>query len=149
VVQIKHVVDTSIFIQGFLMETQTLRVMTLFNLALDQNVMQIHIPEFCLSECANIIWKRIIFQQMPLVDGQKIVSQLKASPVIIEATIDLMPRALEIGVQHRLAIYDSIYIALAEFLRCPLLTEDGKQADAAKAVGIQLKPITDFPEYTL
>jgi len=55
-----------------------------------------------------------------------------------------MPRALEIGLKHQLAIYDSIYIALAEKLNYPLITVDQKQAKASQAEGITLKNIADF-----
>lgn len=52
--------------------------------------------------------------------------------------------ALQIGLVHQLAIYDSIYIALAEQFNCPLITADVKQEAAAKAIGVTIKPITDF-----
>jgi predicted nucleic acid-binding protein len=47
-------------------------------------------------------------------------------------------------VQHNLAIYDSVYIALAERLGFPLITADAKQAAAAAGVGATLKPTADF-----
>ena len=60
----------------------------------------------------------------------------------------LLPRALEIALAARLAVYDCVHIALAENLRCSLITADTRQADAAQNLGINLKPITDFPEYS-
>jgi len=45
---------------------------------------------------------------------------------------------------HKLAIYDSIYIALSERLACQLVTVDQKQALVASSEGIMLKMITDF-----
>lgn len=58
---------------------------------------------------------------------------------------DLLSRALELGLKHQLAIYDSLYIALAESLDCPFITVDSRQEAAAKAEGIVIKPVTDFP----
>ena len=55
-------------------------------------------------------------------------------------------RALEIGLKHELAVYDSVYIALAEQLGHPLITDDSRQATAASAEGITLKAITDFKQ---
>jgi len=46
--------------------------------------------------------------------------------------------------KHQLAIYDSIYIALAEKLNYPLITVDQKQAKASQAEGVTLKNIADF-----
>jgi predicted nucleic acid-binding protein len=62
--------------------------------------------------------------------------------------MELLPRALEIGLNNQLAVYDSVHIALAEKLGLPLITVDAKQATAATASGVVLKPITDFPEFT-
>ncbi len=57
---------------------------------------------------------------------------------------DLLVRALQIGLEHKLAIYDSVYIALAEKHNLPLITADARQAAAAQQVGVTLKPVTDF-----
>ncbi|MBC8100435.1 MAG: type II toxin-antitoxin system VapC family toxin, partial [Armatimonadetes bacterium] len=40
--------------------------------------------------------------------------------------------------------YDSVYIALAKHLNCPLITLDQKQASAAAQEHVTLKPITEF-----
>ena len=57
---------------------------------------------------------------------------------------DLLVRGIQIGLKYQLAVYDSIYIALAEKLSLPLITVDVRQEAAAKDSGITLKPITDF-----
>jgi predicted nucleic acid-binding protein len=56
----------------------------------------------------------------------------------------LLTRGLQIGLAHQLALYDSVYLALAEKLRYPLITVDERQAKAAAALGLILKSITDF-----
>ena len=48
------------------------------------------------------------------------------------------------GLRYELAIYDSIYIAMAERLNCELITIDRRQANAARSMGVKLKPIGDF-----
>lgn len=59
-------------------------------------------------------------------------------------TRQLLPRALQIGLSSQLALYDSLYIAMALNLGCPLVTLDDRQAKGAIASGVSLKPITDF-----
>ena len=54
---------------------------------------------------------------------------------------------MNVGVESNLAIYDAVYVALAEHLDCPLITVDAKQADVALAVGITFKSLLDFPEF--
>ncbi len=59
-------------------------------------------------------------------------------------TRQLLPRALQIGLSSQLALCDSLYIAMALNLNCPLITLDDRQANAAIISGVTLKPITDF-----
>ena len=65
-------------------------------------------------------------------------------PMYIEPAPLLLQRALEIGLQHQLVVYDSAYIALAERLSYPFITVDARQEQAARALGVTLKPISDF-----
>ena len=105
---------------------------------------QLYIPEFCLLECTNIIWKHVRFDGVPQTDAEIIITDLLQLPFQIVPVHPLLPRALQIGLSHQLAIYDSLYIALALELDCPLITVDNRQAQAASASGVVLKPITDF-----
>jgi predicted nucleic acid-binding protein len=56
----------------------------------------------------------------------------------------LLPKALQIGLVNQLPIYDSLYIALALELNCPLITVDQRQANTAVVSGVTLKAIADF-----
>lgn len=51
---------------------------------------------------------------------------------------------LALGLKHNLARYDSLYIALALRSKQVFVTLDMKQATAAAAEGVSVKPITDF-----
>jgi predicted nucleic acid-binding protein len=52
--------------------------------------------------------------------------------------------ALAIGLKHNLAIYDSLYIALALRSRNAFVTLDARQGRAATAEGVTVIPITNF-----
>ena len=143
----EYIVDASVLIQGFMRDTDTLRVLTLLNHLFDPQPAVLHIPEFCLLECANILWKQAQFHNTPLANVQKSLDSLIATPVTIQPIIPLLPRALTIGVQHNLAVYDSLYLALGESLKHPLITVDLRQAAAASALGVALKSLSDFPEF--
>lgn len=73
-----------------------------------------------------------------------LVQALLNLDILVTPATGLMHRALEIGLKHQLAIYDSIYIALAENLSYPLITVDQRQSKAAQGEGITLKDIEDF-----
>jgi len=143
------VVDTSILIQGFVREADTARVRTLLQQTIiPEPTVAIYVPEFCVLECANILWKRVVLYKKPVVEAEQALGNLLAFPLLVRTSTEFLRRAFAIGIAHQLAIYDSIYLAFAERFACPLITVDERQARAAQAIGVTLKPITDFPEFT-
>lgn len=142
------VVDVSVLIQAYILEADTKRVYTLLAGLKNNPPDPLHIPEFAPLECANILWKHVRFSGMIEAQAEKSIDELLDLPLAIHISKHLLKRALKIGLAHQLAIYDSIYLALAENLNIPLITVDTKQAETAKKVGIQLKAITDFPEFS-
>ena len=72
------------------------------------------------------------------------LDELFALDFQITPTIELLPQALKIGLSCQLAIYDSLYIALAKNLNSTLITVDNRQSKGAIAQQVGLKPISDF-----
>jgi predicted nucleic acid-binding protein len=144
-----YIVDASVLIQGFIQDTDTIRVLSLLKSLFDVDPTTLIVPEFCLLECANILWKQVRFQGMLQTDVQRALVNLTSTPLTIQPVIPLLPRALAIGLQHQLAVYDSIYIAMSEALKHPLITVDVRQEKAAASVGVTLKAISNFPELKL
>ena len=143
----EFVVDTSALIQAYLKDSESLRAVSLLYTLFEDPPARLHVLEFGIVKCVNIMWKRVTFGGMALPDMQKALVSLEATPLSIHPLISLLPRALEIGVDYRLAIYDSLYLALAKKLRCPLITVDVRQSAAAAGSGLSLKSLMDFPEY--
>lgn len=138
-----YVVDASVAIKYFLTETYTPEVRVLVA-QMYQGEHQLHIPEFCLLECVNVLWTNVRFRGLPQTDAEQMIVEMLALPFQIVSVTSLLPRALLIGLMHQLAIYDSMYIALALDMNCPLITVDERQLNAATACGVVIKPITDF-----
>lgn len=137
-----YVIDASIVVQRLIRDTYTEHVKVLFRQLLTGN--RLIIPEFCLLECTNVIWKQVRFQGMPQDQADNLVHDLNALPLTIMPVTGLLARGLHIGLIHELAVYDSVYIALAERLRIPLITADERQEKAANAMGVTIKALTDF-----
>jgi predicted nucleic acid-binding protein len=137
-----YVVDASVVIQYAIAQTYTLEARGLIARMYQED--QLFIPEFCLLECVNVLWKEVRFRGLPQTQAEQIVDELLALSFRIMPTVNLLPRALQIGLSCQLAMYDSLYIALAISLDSPLVTVDDRQENAAIACGIILKPITDF-----
>lgn len=137
-----YVVDTSVVIQYAIAQTHTAEARVLVAQMYQGDTL--YIPEFCLLECTNVLWKEVRFHRLPQANAEQIVQELLRLPFEIESVGHLLPNALQIGLAHQLAIYDSLYIALAQYLALPLITVDERQSVAAKARGIAIKPISDF-----
>lgn len=103
-----------------------------------------YIPEFCLIECVNVLWKKVRFQGLLQTNAEQLIDDLLVLPFQIVPVNQLLLQALQIGLTRKLAVYDSLYIALALDLDCPLITVDDIQADAAAQNSVTLKLITDF-----
>jgi len=125
-------------------DVDSVHVKALFNRILEPEPVVLHVPEFCVIECTNILWKRVRFSGMTVSTAQRTISNLITAPVIVHGAIDYLSRALEIGLNHQLAIYDAMFIVLAEMLNFPLITADAQQVRVARTIGIALKSIADF-----
>jgi predicted nucleic acid-binding protein len=137
-----YVADVSVIVQHVVTDTYTANVDALFD-QLGETLVLV-VPEFALLECGNVLWKRVRFHRLPSDEAATLLSDLIALPFTIIPSATVLSRALQIGLAHSLAVYDSVYIALAEQLHFPLLTTDTRQQIAAEQTGVVIKPITDF-----
>jgi predicted nucleic acid-binding protein len=142
-----YVVDASVVIQRLITDVHTPAVKVLFNNLVDSKD-ELWVPEFCLLECANVLWKQVRFGGLPDDQALRLIRDLVVLPLHVTSVSDLFSNALRIGLEHELAMYDSVYIALAAHLGYPLITVDAKQKQAASASGVTITPITDFAENT-
>lgn len=138
----QYIVDASVVVQLLVEEDHSDSTTALFAGIESGNTLVV--PEFGLMECANVLWKHVRFHGLDSEDATRQIQILVALDVKVTPVTGLMPRALNIGLKHQLAVYDSIYIALAERLNCPLITVDQRQSKAAHFEGVTLKSITDF-----
>lgn len=134
-----YVVDASVIAVRFIIDTHTPHVRAMFN---SEN--QFGAPEFSLAEVANVIWKTARFHNLAPEIAAQHIRDLRAIPILRAPIEDSLELALTIGLKHSLAIYDSIYIALAVRGGHPLLTLDERQQRAGQAEGLTVPPITDF-----
>jgi predicted nucleic acid-binding protein len=137
-----YIVDASVVLEYLIAGSYTPNAQAFFNqvTAADHLV----VPEFCLLECTNVVWKQVRFSGLSRGDAQTLVRVLRMLKLRRAPMKHLLDRALEIGLDNTLAVYDSGYIALALHYAYPLITLDQRQSQAAATEGVVLKPITDF-----
>lgn len=142
----QYIVDTSVLIQAFIEDSESRRASTLIYRAGTEQI-TIHTFDFSLVESANMLWKRVGAGSASRDAVKQLLKIILEVPLTMHTVDDLLEPAIEIALDHRLAVYDAVPIALAVKLDTPFITVDQKQGKAAAAVGVMLKPITDFPEY--
>ncbi len=137
-----YVVDASVVIEYLVVGALTPNVNAFFNqvTATDRLV----VPEFCLLECTNVIWKQVRFNGLPRTDAENLLKVLRALKLQRTPMKHLLERTLAIALDNSRAAYDSGYIALSLYYGYPLITLDQPQIRAATIQGATLKPITDF-----
>jgi predicted nucleic acid-binding protein len=137
-----YVVDASVIIEYLIAGPYTTNARALFAQITAND--RLIVPEFCLLECTNVLWKHVRFQGMTVSQAEALLKHLRKLPLMRVPAKAALNSALRIGLTHQLAIYDSAYVALAKRSGYPLITIDQPQQRAATAESVTLKPITDF-----
>lgn len=101
----RYIVDTSVVVQNPITDIHTPTVELLFTQASD-GVIELWVPEFCLLECANVLWKAARFCGLPSEQAAQLLVDPVAFPLYITPVGELLPRALALSLAHDLAVYD-------------------------------------------
>lgn len=136
-----YVVDASVVIEYLINGRRTADVIRFFNRVTDTD--RIVIPEFCLLECTNVLWKQVRFQEMARSDAESLLRVLRMLKLRRAPMKRLLDHSLEIAIRNSLAVYDAGYIALALHYGYPLVTIDNLQSKATKVEGALLPPISE------
>jgi predicted nucleic acid-binding protein len=97
--------------------------------------------ELILAESYNAILTAIRDKRIIPANARsltKVLSLLAEANIRIHPQKDLLDRAFELGNAFGLTVYDGLYLALAEKLKGSIITLDGKQANIAKQLGIEV-----------
>jgi predicted nucleic acid-binding protein len=122
---LKCVVDASVNIKQFIPDPISSKVQQLFA-HLSQPETEFYIPDLFYVESANALWKYIRAGQYTEADAARDLASLKALPLQVFSTADLMEAAIIIAVTHKITVYDGVYVALSVSMDAPLLTLDQK-----------------------
>lgn len=94
---------------------------------------------FAVVEVANALWKKVVRNEMSIDIAKEIVEDLTIRRAIfLEPFENYVTEALRIGAQHRITVYDALFIAFALKRGLELVTADERQAEVAKALGVRV-----------
>ena len=114
-----YVVDASIAAKWFLDETHTTLALRLIN---ERD--RLHAPDFLLLEFDSIIWRRIVRNELAVVEGHRMRREIRTLPMEIHRFHSLLDLAYDTAVETRQSIYDCLYLALAISLHGRVVTAD-------------------------
>ena len=129
------VIDTSALIK-YLLKEKGWREVSEF-LRSSSNLVSL---EMALVEGANAIWKRYnLYRDISLETAQRILDYLHATKGIIlyENPLQYLPEGEKIALEHRVTVYDALYIAQA-LKYGSLATSDEKQGKVAEGLGVDV-----------
>ena len=124
----KLIVDASIAVKWLFTEPHSHESRRLLAPRID-----LHAPDFILTEVANVIWKKARRKDIPSPTPYiKELANLKDA-VALQPSTELVIKAAALAAQIDHPVYDCVYLACAEEGDAPLITADEKLAQRAKS----------------
>jgi len=118
-------VDTSVAVKWFFDEphsTQALRLRRMLQAGTHYALA----PDLIYPEFANVIWKRVLFENFDPDEGRVTIETFSALPFEIVSSLALLGAAYQLGLRYRQSIYDALFLALSLSMDAELVTADEK-----------------------
>jgi predicted nucleic acid-binding protein len=121
------VVDASVAVKWFLPEIYSQAASRLLN-----GEFELMAPDLIWSELGNVLWKRWRRREVTREVASEILSDFKRYPLGIVLSGPIAADTWRLATTSNRSFYDNVYLALAETLKCPLVTADSKFYNALK-----------------
>jgi predicted nucleic acid-binding protein len=135
----KLVVDSGVSVKWFIKEEYSTEARIILD-EYEKGQTEFLAPDLIYSEFGNIIWKKHIFQDLPLAEADSTLADFKQISFILIPTISLFDATFQIAVKYKRTFYDSLYLALSVEEDCRFVTDDEKFYNAVRR---------DFPKMIL
>lgn len=122
------VVDASVVIKWHVPEIHGPAALRL----LDDRAPELHVPDLVYPEVGNILWKKLRRDELDEGQARRVAHLVAIAPLEAHPAGPLMEAALEIAIVTGRTVYDSLYMALAARLQCPMVTADKKLFNATR-----------------
>lgn len=85
---------------------------------------EIVVPDLLFAELANVVWQYVTRASLPLPRGHEILDDAEALVTRSVPVTALWHRAVELAVERKHPVYDTLFVALAEAEGTRLVTRD-------------------------
>ena len=138
------VVDASLAVKWLVDEEDADKARALYRGWVDSGV-QIAAPYLMLAEVANAFHRKVVDGEIELQSATRILENLSAIEIRFHNPPNIHVGALRLADRlNQGAVYDSIYLALAERLDCELWTADRRFYRAARRFSDRIRWLGDF-----
>jgi predicted nucleic acid-binding protein len=93
-------------------------------------------PELLVAEAANLINKKRRLGELSDDESVELLSDLLSVPIRLFSHKPVLSRAFEIAREHKLTVYDTLYVALAEEQGAELFTADERLLQIAQLLNL-------------
>lgn len=100
----------------------------------------IHAPHLLVTEVASVIRSWVLGGHLDEPRAEAALADLADLPMVLWDERPLLPAMWRW--RHNLSAYDATYAALAETLRAPLVTTDGRMASALAGSALQVRHLS-------
>jgi predicted nucleic acid-binding protein len=136
------IIDASAILKLVVEEPGTREARLFFGYLSDPKPIFFFAPDLLYVECASAVLKYVTRYHYPLEQARIALRALLDLPIQATPTQLLFQDALEMALHLRISAYDACYLALAQQLRCPLVTED---IDLIRKVSLRRIGLTLYP----
>jgi predicted nucleic acid-binding protein len=139
------VVDASVALKWYVPEIHAGAALRLLE-SQQTGDLAIHVPDLFLAEAGNVLWKKVRRKELSERQAEGIARAVLSVPNAVHPTELLLPTALSLACSLDTTLYDSLYLALAALLDCPLITADRRFYSALR--GSQWAQLVHWVEET-
>ncbi len=130
------VLDASAWIRLYLADGPMPRGLDEAAVDVDQGRAVFVAPELILVESAHALSRKRGRSALSASERDALWRDMRRMPLELMQAEDHIDRAITLAEQHRLSVYDALYVAVAVYLGAPLWTADIRLAAAASKLGL-------------
>jgi predicted nucleic acid-binding protein len=138
------IVDSSVVVKWFLPEPDSADAVAVRNKVTAAGG-RLVVLDLVLIEGANAIWKAQRQKKITISAAQQALGDLQGIPMQIEPAARLLDKAFEIAVKYDRAVYDALFVALAQDLGVKDVTADEPLYNTTHADFPQIVLLRDWP----
>ena len=143
---LRFVIDASVIIKLLVDEPLSDRADRLFEQLAENFESSFFVPDLLYIECANVLWKYTRRFGMTETEAKEKLEEIYSLAVVAIPIVEHLPKALEIAIKNEISVYDGCYIAVAVFVKAPLVTADDK---LVAKMSVEKTPILSLAEIDL